>query len=106
MAPKALLLCLGLALWQLPALATTSPDGVWSGSVSCSANLLSGGPEYAQPLRLNISGSTGSGVIEDTQTTEHFDLQLGADGSVRIQSRGAWKLEPQRSWSVRTEGRL
>jgi hypothetical protein len=57
MAPKALLLGFGLALWQLPALATTSPDGVWSGSVSCSANLLSSGPEYAQPLRLNISGS-------------------------------------------------
>jgi CubicO group peptidase (beta-lactamase class C family) len=106
MSPKALLLGFGLALWQLPALATTSPDGVWSGSVSCSANLLSGGPEYAQPLRLNISGSVGGGVIEDAQTTEHFDLQLGADGSVRIQSRGAWKLEPQRRWSLRTEGRL
>ena len=100
-----LILAIGLTASPVPLIAAGA-EGTWAGKVACSSNLLSRSPEYSQPLSIRIRGDTGQGLIEDTQTAEHFELQIGADGRVRIQSQGAWKNAPDRRWSIRTEGRF
>lgn len=88
-----------------PESAHATSDGLWSGKVNCSTNILNGSPAYTQDIAIAINALYGSVVLEDAQTRETFEVRVDGTGTASLASNGVWKSAPDRRWSIRAEGR-
>lgn len=93
-------------LASMPAGSVRNFFGNWTGTLSCSANLQRGLPEFVQALTIVMSESSGSARVEDAQTVENFQMKVASQGDVVIESQGAWKNDASRRWVLRTSGRI
>lgn len=88
------------------AILAQSLDGIWSGTLSCSENIINRNPGYSIKIDLQISGMTGQAERTDAQSIEIFSLQQKPAGMIELQSTGRLRSDTGPQWTTHFSGHV